>query len=107
MALPCTGSGRSLSLTTPSPTARCRWDTAAVSAEPGLKRMGKCSQAEEGRGLQARGTAVGEDGVKEGSASGDGYTTVRPLAWVTSWMRGCHECGESGSGKTTRAILNH
>lgn len=34
--------------------------------------MGKCSQAEEGRRLQAGEIAVEEDGIKEGSASGDG-----------------------------------
>lgn len=45
--------------------------------------MGGCSQAVEGRGLQAGGTL-------SVAVEGDGGEEVRTLAWVTS----CHECGE-------------
>lgn len=46
-----------------------------------------------GRWAAGRGNS-GKDGAEDCSVSGDGWTIFRPLAWVTSWMRGCHECGE-------------
>lgn len=51
-----------------------------------------------GRGNSQCGS-VGKDGVEECSVSGDGLTILRPLAWVTNWMRGCHECGQEQVGR--------